>query len=338
MEKAPPAAMTDGPGRRRRRGAIAASMLAACVVASAIPAAILSTFRPGGELGGDATGVAAAAIFIGSYLALAIGKIPGLGIDRAGIALVGAALMVAAGALTPAEAYRAIDLDTITLLLGIMIVVANLRPSGFFGLATAWLTRHAGRSLILLAAIVVASGLFSAFLVNDAICVILTPLVLELTRWLKRPPIPYLLAVAMASNIGSTATITGNPQNILIGSFSQLPYLDFAAALAPVAAIGLVLTVALIALACGLADPGDGLDLGRELHPCRLDRQPDRRAECGAARRQDRLLGLFCRRRTPDRADYRHRHAVAIILRQRRQGAARCPRCSMPATPPITSG
>jgi Na+/H+ antiporter NhaD/arsenite permease-like protein len=102
--------------------------------------------------------------------------------------------------------------------------------------------------LILLGAIVATSGVFSAFLVNDAICLVLAPLVLELTLALGRRPVPYLLAVAMASNVGSTATITGNPQNIMIGSFSHIPYTKFALALGPVALIGLIVTVALIAL------------------------------------------------------------------------------------------
>ena len=107
---------------------------------------------------------------------------------------------------------------------------------------------RAKRSLILLAAIVAACGFFSAFLVNDAICLVLTPLVLDLTIALKRRPAAYLLAVAMASNVGSTATITGNPQNIMIGGFSHIPYATFAIALAPIAAIGLVITAALIAV------------------------------------------------------------------------------------------
>src|SRR5205823_5971276 len=100
----------------------------------------------------------------------------------------------------PEEAYRAIDLDTLTLLLGIMIVVANLRLSGFFALAGAWLMRRMRRPITLLAAVVAISGVFSAFLVNDAICLILSPLVLELAVGVKRKPTPYLLAVAMASN------------------------------------------------------------------------------------------------------------------------------------------
>ena len=173
---------------------------------------------------------------------------PGLSIDRAGVALVGACLMVASGAMPLADAYKAIDFDTITLLLGMMIVVANLRLSGFFALANAWVARRAHRPLVLLAAIVAVSGVFSAFLVNDAICLVLAPLVLDLAVGMRRNPLPYLLAVAMASNVGSTATITGNPQNIMIGSFSRIPYCGFAASLAPVALAGLLLTVALIAL------------------------------------------------------------------------------------------
>jgi Na+/H+ antiporter NhaD/arsenite permease-like protein len=156
--------------------------------------------------------------------------------------------MVASGAPPLEGAYKAIDGDTITLLLGIMIVVASLRLSGFFAVANAWVIAHARRPLILLGAIVATSGAFSAFLVNDAICLALTPLVLELTLALGRRPAPYLLAVAMASNVGSTATITGNPQNMMIGSYSHIPYTRFALALAPVALVGLIVTVALIAL------------------------------------------------------------------------------------------
>jgi Na+/H+ antiporter NhaD/arsenite permease-like protein len=192
--------------------------------------------------------VAAAAIFAGTYLVLALGKLPGFRLDRAGAALLGASLMVACGVLTPAEAFRAIDGSTIVLLLGMMIVVANLKLSGFFRLATNWIALRARHPFFLLVAVVLASGTFSAFLVNDTICLALAPLVLELAIRLGRNPVPYLLALAMASNCGSTATITGNPQNIVIGSLSQIPYETFAGALSPVALTGLLLTIALIAL------------------------------------------------------------------------------------------
>ncbi len=187
-------------------------------------------------------------IFAGTYVVLAIGRLPGLRIDRTGAAIVGASLMLAFNVLTIEEAYAAINYDTIILLFGMMIVVANLRLSGFFALVSAWVVDHAHAPLILLSGIVLVAGVFSAFFVNDTMCLVLTPLVLDITRHLKRRPVPYLLAVAMASNIGSVATITGNPQNMMIGSFSHIPYRAFAAALAPVAAVGLVLTVGVIAL------------------------------------------------------------------------------------------
>jgi len=191
--------------------------------------------------------VAALVIFAGTYLVIAVGKLPGYRLDRAGAALLGAALMVGLGVLPLEAAYRAIDFDTITLLLGMMILVANLKLSGFFRLVNGFIMTRARHPLVLLIAVVLVCGFFSAFLVNDTICLIMTPIVAELVISLKRNPLPYLLAIPMASNVGSTATITGNPQNMIIGSLSQIPYGSFAAALSPVAAAGLVLTVLLIA-------------------------------------------------------------------------------------------
>jgi len=191
--------------------------------------------------------IVTAIIFLLTYAGISLGRIPGLRLDRAGIALTGAALMMAVGAITPDEAYHAVNLDTLALLLGMMIVVAHLRLSGFFRLVTSWALAHAHSPLILLATIALTAGAFSAFLVNDAVCLVMAPLVIEVTRSLRRDPIPYLLAVAMASNVGSAATITGNPQNMIVGAVSRIPYTEFAAALAPVALAGIVLVFAVLA-------------------------------------------------------------------------------------------
>jgi Na+/H+ antiporter NhaD/arsenite permease-like protein len=191
--------------------------------------------------------IATATVFLLTYAGIALGRIPGFRLDRAGIALTGAALMMAIGAITPDEAYRAVNLDTLALLLGMMIVVAHLRLSGFFRLVTSWALVHAHSPLILLTTVAVTAGAFSAFLVNDAVCLVMTPLVIEVTRSLRRDPIPYLLAVAMASNVGSVATITGNPQNMIVGAGARIPYVEFAAALAPVAAVGLVIVIVVLA-------------------------------------------------------------------------------------------
>jgi len=190
----------------------------------------------------------AIAIFVSTYVFIAVGKLPGYHLDRAGAALLGACMMIWLGVLPIEEAYGAIDFDTIALLLGMMIVVANLRLSGFFLLVNEWVVLRARYPLVLLTAVVLLAGVLSAFLVNDTICLVMTPVVLDVTLRLKRNPVPYLLAVAMASNVGSVATITGNPQNMIVGSLSRIPYGSFAAALAPVAVAGLILVVVIIAL------------------------------------------------------------------------------------------
>ena len=179
---------------------------------------------------------------------LAIGRLPGFRIDRTGAAIIGASFMLGVNALSLDEAYRAINFDTIILLFGMMIVVANLELSGFFALVAERVVERAHSPLLLLIAIVGVSGVFSAFFVNDTMCLVLTPLVLEVAGALRRNPVPYLLAVAMAANIGSVATITGNPQSMLIGSFSAIPYRHFLAVLGPVAVAGLALAVAAVFL------------------------------------------------------------------------------------------
>lgn len=189
---------------------------------------------------------AAWVVFLLTYLGVAMGRLPGFRLDRAGVALLGAALMVGLGVIPLDEAYRAIDWNTLVLLLGTMIVVAHLRASGAFDLLVDRAAAGVRRPLGLLALILVVSAVTSAFLVNDTVCLILAPAVLELTRRLGCRPLPHLLALAVGANIGSVATITGNPQNMIIGSASGIAYGDFALALAPIAAIGLVLAFLLL--------------------------------------------------------------------------------------------
>jgi Na+/H+ antiporter NhaD/arsenite permease-like protein len=187
-------------------------------------------------------------IFGVTYLFLAIGKVPRLRIDRAGIALVGAAALLALRVLTLDEAARAVDAPTIVLLFGMMIVVAYVRISGFFAVVTNWIATRRMGPYGLLATTIGLAGVLSAFLVNDVVCVAMTPLVLDLCRRRNLSPVPYLIGLATASNIGSVATITGNPQNIIIGNLSGISYVRFAARLAPVAVLGLVVDFAVLSL------------------------------------------------------------------------------------------
>ena len=185
------------------------------------------------------TRLAAYAIFLLSYLVFAIGKFPGMKIDRPGAAIIGAVLMVAIRAVRPADSLHFIDFGTIVLLFSMMLLVAYLHLDGFFDWVSEWIAaRISPRHL--LPAIVFLSGTFSAFFVNDIICLIMVPFTLKVSRRMGLPPLPYLLAVATASNIGSVATITGNPQNMLIGSYSGIRYSRFLFHLGPVAIFGLI--------------------------------------------------------------------------------------------------
>ncbi|HZP22378.1 MAG TPA: anion transporter [Terriglobales bacterium] len=184
-------------------------------------------------------------VFLTSYLVFAIGRLPGTRIDRPAMAVIGAVLMFACGVLGPKQAIASIDFATLVLLFSMMLIVASLHLSGFFEWITQLVVEHLGPAR-LLPGVIFASGILSAFLVNDIVCLAMAPLVIGLSRRMRRRPLPYLLALATASNIGSTATITGNPQNILIGSISGISYRDFLAHLGPVALIGLFLDWAVL--------------------------------------------------------------------------------------------
>ncbi len=190
--------------------------------------------------------VVALVAFAGTYLGLAVGRLPGFRVDRTGVAIIGAAVMVVGGVLPWDRAVAAVDAHTLVLLFGMMIVAGYLRLSGFFHLVTHWAVRRARTPVGLLAVVILASGILSALFVNDVICLVLAPVVLVLARRLALPPVPYLIALATAANVGSVATLTGNPQNMLIGSFSGIGYRAFLLREAPVAAGGLAAVLAVV--------------------------------------------------------------------------------------------
>jgi Na+/H+ antiporter NhaD/arsenite permease-like protein len=185
----------------------------------------------------------------GTYLGLALGRLPLFRVDRTGVAIIGGAVVVVTGLLPWDRAVAAVDAHTLVLLFGMMIVAAYLRLSGFFRLVTYAAVRRAHTPVGLLALIIVAAGVLSALFVNDVVCLVMAPILLDLVRRLQLPPAPYLIALATAANVGSVATLTGNPQNMLVGSFSGISYRAFLLREAPVALIGLALVFAVIWLA-----------------------------------------------------------------------------------------
>src|SRR5947209_17076649 len=146
--------------------------------------------------------VAAYAIFLASYLVFALGKFPGLKIDRPGAAIIGAVAMFAFGIVRAGESLRYIDFSTIVLLFAMMLIVGNLHLVGFFEWNAEVVLRRL-RPVYLLPAVIFTCGVLSAFFVNDIVCLVMVPFVLTITRRMKLAPLPYLLAVATGSNLGS---------------------------------------------------------------------------------------------------------------------------------------
>jgi len=185
-------------------------------------------------------------VFVVVYLGMLLGEIPGLALDRTGVALLGALALVATERVTPAAAWAAVDVPTLALLFGLMVVSAQFRLGGFY----TWVTRRIvsaplGPSALLGAVVVVAGGL-SALLANDIVCLAVAPLLVEGCARRGLAPLPFLLALACAANVGSAATLIGNPQNMLIGQTLRLSFAGFLAdALVP-AGLGLAVVWVLI--------------------------------------------------------------------------------------------
>ena len=178
-------------------------------------------------------------IVLATYIGIALGYWPRLRANRTTITLMGAGLLIATGQIAFADIGKFLDLDTLILLFSMMIINANLKLAGFFSLASRWLVRWSRSARSFLAIEILLAGVLSALFLNDTICLMFAPFLINLMDAMKRNPIPYLIALATAANVGSTATLTGNPQNMIVGIASGISYTDFSLALIPVALIGL---------------------------------------------------------------------------------------------------
>ena len=186
-------------------------------------------------------------IFLITYILIAVESGRGSHFDRTAAGFCGAVAMVFAGVVSLDAAYRAVSWDTIVFLLGIMLLVANFQIAHFFdwiALRIAIIAKTPFQFLVLL---VFTSGILAAFFVNDTICLMFTPIVLIATERLNLPNLPYLLALSTSANIGSVMSVTGNPQNALVGVTAHFTFIEFLEHLAPVAFIALLLDVAILA-------------------------------------------------------------------------------------------
>lgn len=191
--------------------------------------------------------VLALVIFAFTYVLISGRRLKLIPLNRPAAAVFGTAMMVMTGVMTPEEVYSAINYDTLVLLLGMGLISAYLAMAGFFEWLADWILRVSRTPMWLLLYVVLASGVLSALLVNDTVCFMLTPVVVSVVVRGRLPLVPYLLALAMSANIGSVATLVGNPQNMIIGHMSGMAFSRFTVSLLPVACVCLAIEFAVLA-------------------------------------------------------------------------------------------
>jgi Na+/H+ antiporter NhaD/arsenite permease-like protein len=190
--------------------------------------------------------IIAAIIFFMTYTGIALGGIPGLAIDRTGIALLGAIAMLATGILKDNEAFKSIDAPTILLLYSLMVLSAQFTVGGFYTKVALSIARFVTRPEVFLFALIFTSAFLSAVIANDIVCLAFTPVICVATARASLNPIPFVLALSCSSNIGSAATIMGNPQNMLIGQVGALQFGRFVLWCLPPTIISLVALYSII--------------------------------------------------------------------------------------------
>ncbi|MBY6260619.1 anion transporter [Azospirillum sp. 412522] len=239
-------------------------------------------------------------LFTGTYLGMALGRFPGLSIDRTGIALVAAILLLATGALDTTQLVAAVDFPTIFILLGLMILSAQYAGSGFYDWCALKVAQAANSPARLLAVIVLVAGGLSAVLANDVVVFAMTPMLCVGLQARKLDPRPYLIGLAGAANAGSAATVIGNPQNILIGQVGHLDFWRFLAVCAgPALAAMIIVYVTVLLVWRGRFGEPEGKG---QVAPVTLDRWQLGKAVAATLA----LLVLFTR-------DIPQEHAVLLI-------------------------
>lgn len=169
------------------------------------------------------------------YLGMLLGGLPFLQLDRTGIALLGAIALVGVGAVSPAAAVQSLHLPTLILLFAFMVLSAQMRLGGFYAWVTWKLAALSVSPPVLLGVLIMVVAVLSAVFSNDIVCLAVAPVLIDACRQRDLEPMPYLLGLACAANVGSAATLIGNPQNMLIGETLRLSFSGYALeALAPV--------------------------------------------------------------------------------------------------------
>ncbi|HEV8595970.1 MAG TPA: SLC13 family permease [Thermoplasmata archaeon] len=225
----------------------------------------------------DEVAVIAAGVFVLTFVLLSVRSIRSYRLDRPAVALFGAALMIAFGVVSPADATAALEdgLGVLILLLGMMLLVAGLDVCGFFDLVALRIAEQSQSQLHFLVLLFLTTAVLSALVLNDTIVLLMTPIVVKTCRTLRIKAVPFLVGLALAANIGSVATPVGNPQNAYIAIAGGIPFATFTLALLPVAALSLGIGLAFVWLAFrrDLAGRVEGFEEARKAAPAIVQRR-----------------------------------------------------------------
>lgn len=186
-------------------------------------------------------------VFLLVYLGLFLGGLPFLQLDRTGVVLLGAIALIATEIVPLAQVAEVVHLPTLALLFAFMVISAQLRLGGFYDWLVAWLDRRALAPPALLGAVIALAAALSAIFSNDIVCLAMAPVLAQACRVRGYAPLPHLLALACAANLGSAATLIGNPQNMLIGEVLQLDFGAYLRVATVPVLLGLIATWAIIA-------------------------------------------------------------------------------------------
>jgi Na+/H+ antiporter NhaD/arsenite permease-like protein len=185
-------------------------------------------------------------IFLVTYVLISVRRFGKLNLERPAVALFGAALMVLFGVVAADQAFASIQLDILGLLLGMMIIVVSLELCGFFTWVSVKMIRASKNQFQFLILVMLVTALLSALILNDTVVLLFTPIVIKACRLIKANPVPFLVAEAIAANIGSVATPVGNPQNAFIATQSHITFAEFTTKLLPVTVLCLAVAMVLV--------------------------------------------------------------------------------------------
>jgi Na+/H+ antiporter NhaD/arsenite permease-like protein len=185
----------------------------------------------------------ALAIFLATYVLISLRRLAHIPLERPAVALLGASLMMLLRVVLPEQALAAIDLDTILLLIGMMLIVVTLESTGFFGHLALQIVERSKSQAQLLVFLSVTTAVLSALVLNDTVVLFFTPIIIHAARLLNVNPVKFLVVEAISANIGSVATEIGNPQNAYIATASGISFLRYLAIMGPIAAVTLVIAI-----------------------------------------------------------------------------------------------